>query len=105
MLRTLLAIAVVVTASAAWAESPRLVGAARLQTLTPVVYDGSYTRIGYPMGDVPENRGVCTDVVIRAYRTIGIDLQVLVHEDMRANFGSYPRRWGLRQPGTNVDHR
>jgi uncharacterized protein YijF (DUF1287 family) len=57
------------------------------------------------MGDVPANLGVCTDVVIRAYRAIGIDLQVLVHEDMRASFDSYPGLWGLRKPDTNIDHR
>ena len=57
------------------------------------------------MGDVPRNRGVCTDVVIRAYRAIGIDLQVLVHEDMRGNFARYPQLWGLTKPDTNIDHR
>jgi hypothetical protein len=57
------------------------------------------------MGDVPSSRGVCTDVVIRAYRAIGIDLQVLVHEDMSANFPLYPRLWGLPRPDTNIDHR
>jgi uncharacterized protein len=87
------------------AATPELVGAARQQTLVAVRYDGSYTRIAYPMGDVPSDRGVCTDVVIRAYRSIGIDLQVLVHEDMRANFSSYPRLWGLSRPDTNIDHR
>jgi uncharacterized protein len=92
-------------AAAALAQSPGLVDAARRQTLAKVTYDGAYVRIGYPMGDVPPDRGVCTDVVIRAYRAIGIDLQVLVHEDMRANFGSYPRLWGLSRPDTNIDHR
>jgi uncharacterized protein len=92
-------------AAAALAQSPGLVDAARRQTLAPVTYDGTYARINYPMGDVPADRGVCTDVVIRAYRAIGIDLQVLVHEDMRANFTSYPRLWGLSRPDTNIDHR
>jgi uncharacterized protein len=87
------------------AASPALVSAAREQTKSPVVYDGSYTRIDYPMGDVPINRGVCTDVVIRAYRVLGIDLQVLVHEDMRANFSLYPNIWGLSRPDRNIDHR
>jgi uncharacterized protein len=87
------------------AQSPGLVDAARRQTLAQVTYDGAYVRIGYPMGDVPSDRGVCTDVVIRAYRAIGIDLQVLVHEDMRANFSRYPRLWGLSRPDTNIDHR
>src|SRR6185436_14307851 len=75
------------------------------QTRNPVIYDGSYARLAYPMGDVPANRGVCTDVVIRAYRAIGIDLQVLVHEDMVANFSVYPRHWRLTKPDSNVDHR
>jgi uncharacterized protein len=83
----------------------RLVEAAREQTLTAVVYDGAYRRIGYPMGDVPENIGVCTDLVVRAYRALGIDLQRLVHEDMRAHFAAYPRLWGLSRPDSNIDHR
>jgi uncharacterized protein YijF (DUF1287 family) len=87
------------------ADTPKLVKAARLQTLSSVIYDGAYKRIAYPMGDVPASRGVCTDVVIRAYRTLGIDLQVLVHEDMRANFHLYPRLWGLSKPDSNIDHR
>ena len=103
--RALVALAVVVAATAALAEPPKLVSAARQQTLMAVAYDGSYTRIGYPLGDVPADRGVCTDLVIRAYRAIGIDLQVLVHEDMRANFSSYPRVWGLHKPDANIDHR
>jgi uncharacterized protein len=92
-------------ASVATAAPPALVGAAREQTHHAVVYDGSYTRIAYPMGDVPANRGVCTDVVIRAYRAIGIDLQVLVHEDMEADFSLYPHLWGLVRPDANIDHR
>lgn len=68
-------------------------------------YDGSYRKIAYPNGDVPLVRGVCTDVVIRAYRHAGVDLQVLVHEDMKRNFAAYPKNWGLRKPDTNIDHR
>ncbi len=68
-------------------------------------YDPTYTRIGYPNGDVPLSTGVCTDVVIRAYRAIGIDLQKLVHEDMAAHFALYPKSWGLKAPDTNIDHR
>jgi len=105
-MRTLLiAVTALLTFATAIAKSPALVTAARQQTQSTVTYDGSYARIGYPMGDVPADRGVCTDVVIRAYRAIGIDLQVLVHEDMRAHFSSYPRLWGLSKPDTNVDHR
>jgi uncharacterized protein len=96
---------IIVASAIASAEPPRLVSAARHQTTTAVKYDGAYTRIAYPKGDVPADRGVCTDVVVRAYRSIGIDLQVLVHEDMRANFASYPRLWGLKRPDTNIDHR
>ncbi len=82
-----------------------LVEAAREQTLHPVRYDGSWQRLDYPMGDVPADRGVCTDVVIRAYRALGIDLQVLVHEDMRVAFDRYPAIWGLSRPDRNIDHR
>ncbi len=70
-----------------------------------VVYDPAYYSIAYPNGDVPSDRGVCTDVVIRAYRALGIDLQKLVHEDMLANFDSYPGIWGLSRPDPNIDHR
>ncbi len=83
----------------------QLVGAAREQTLRPGTYDGTYQRIAYPMGDVAPERGVCTDVVIRAYRVLGVDLQRLVHEDMRRNFPLYPKLWGLNRPDTNIDHR
>lgn len=69
------------------------------------VYDGAYRVIGYPMGDVPEDRGVCTDTVIRAFRAGGVDLQQLVHEDMRRAFGAYPKIWGLKRPDRNIDHR
>jgi uncharacterized protein YijF (DUF1287 family) len=87
------------------AATPELVTAARKQTQSRVVYDGSYVRLAYPMGDVPPDRGVCTDVIVRAYRAVGIDLQQLVHEDMRANFARYPPNWGLLRPDTNIDHR
>lgn len=70
-----------------------------------VVYDGSYFSIKYPNGDVPKGKGVCTDVVIRAYRKIGIDLQKEVHLDMKANFSKYPKIWGLKRTDTNIDHR
>ena len=70
-----------------------------------VVYDGSYFSIEYPNGDVPDNKGVCTDVIIRAYRKIGIDLQKEVHEDMKANFNLYPKIWGLKYTDKNIDHR
>lgn len=70
-----------------------------------VQYDPQYFSIPYPNGDVPVNRGVCTDVIIRAYRKLGIDLQKEVHEDMRENFDVYPKNWGLKKPDKNIDHR
>ena len=83
----------------------RLASAAVTLTDDRVVYDGAYFKIPYPNGDVPSGKGVCTDVVIRAYRKLGIDLQQLVHEDMKANFDVYPKRWGMRKTDTNIDHR
>jgi uncharacterized protein YijF (DUF1287 family) len=83
----------------------RLVAAALEQTRSTVAYDGAYRRIAYPGGDVPPDVGVCTDVVIRAYRKLGVDLQVKVHEDMRRSFSAYPQLWGLRAPDSNIDHR
>ena len=74
-------------------------------TKISVQYDPSYFQIDYPNGDVPAGKGVCTDVVIRAYRMLGIDLQKEVHEDMTANFDKYPQNWGLSRPDKNIDHR
>lgn len=70
-----------------------------------VLYDSGYHRIPYPMGDVAANAGVCADVVVRAYRKIGIDLQQRVHEDMKRHFSAYPKTWGLSAPDSNIDHR
>lgn len=83
----------------------RLSNAALDLTNQQVVYDPSYFSIDYPNGDVPEGKGVCTDVVIRAYRKLGIDLQKEVHEDMKANFSRYPDIWGLTSTDRNIDHR
>jgi len=83
----------------------RLSSAAISLTKQEVVYDPSYYVLDYPDGDVPEGRGVCTDVVIRAYRKLGIDLQKEVHEDMTACFNLYPKKWGLSKPDRNIDHR
>ncbi len=83
----------------------QLVGAAIERTNHEVRYDGSYRQIGYPGGDVPHDVGVCTDVVIRSYRAVGVDLQQLVHEDMSAHFDAYPKNWGLSRPDRNIDHR
>jgi len=76
-------------------------------TKDKVTYDSSYVSIKYPNGDVPKDKGVCTDVIIRAYRKLGIDLQKEVHEDLKANFSKYPnlKKWGLKKPDTNIDHR
>lgn len=70
-----------------------------------IVYTPDYVSIKYPNGDVPAKTGVCSDVVIRAYRKLGIDLQKEVHEDMKANFSKYPTKWGLKKTDTNIDHR
>jgi len=77
------------------------------RTMHQVVYDPKYVNIKYPMGDVPANTGVCTDVVIRSYRKLGIDLQQRVHEDMRKHFRKYPAKkiWGSKKPDSNIDHR
>lgn len=83
----------------------RLSDATTELTKQKVVYDPTYFTITYPNGDVPTGKGVCTDVVIRAYRKLGIDLQKEVHEDMKANFQKYPKTWGLKHPDKNIDHR
>ena len=85
--------------------SIKLVNAAIERTRHTVRYDGSYRKISYPNGDVPDNVGVCTDLVIRSYRKLGIDLQKDIHEDMKENFELYPKIWGLSRPDPNIDHR
>ncbi|MFN8209239.1 MAG: DUF1287 domain-containing protein [Bacteroidales bacterium] len=74
-------------------------------TTQKVQYDPGYYRIPYPGGDLPANRGVCTDVIIRAYRKVGVDLQQLIHEDMQKHFTEYPPLWGMNRPDPNIDHR
>ncbi len=86
-------------------EGAALARAARAQVGVTLGYDPAYKRIPYPGGDVPLPRGVCTDVVVRAFRGVGIDLQVKLHEDMRAHFAAYPGRWGMTAPDANIDHR
>ena len=84
----------------------RLVNAARVQIGKTVHYDPGYQPIQYPKGDLPIERGVCTDVIVRAFRAgLGLDLQKLVHEDMKDNFKKYPRNWRLESPDKNIDHR
>ena len=87
-------------------RAARLIAAARRQVGVTVRYDAGYSRIAFPGGDVPRERGVCTDVVIRAYRdAFGLDLQALVNADMKRAFVAYPRNWGLSAPDRNIDHR
>lgn len=83
----------------------RLSAAAIELTKDKVTYDPRYYSISYPNGDVPADKGVCTDVIIRAYRKLGIDLQKKIHEDMRANFSKYPKKWGMKSTDKNIDHR
>ncbi len=86
-------------------EVGRMLAAAHAQVGVTVAYAPAYVRLAYPGGDLPLDRGVCSDVVVRAMRAVGIDLQVDVHRDMRANFAAYPAYWGLARPDPNIDHR
>ncbi|HEX8380353.1 MAG TPA: DUF1287 domain-containing protein [Allosphingosinicella sp.] len=87
-------------------KAGKLIAAARGQIGVTVRYDAAYTALPFPGGDVPRERGVCTDVVIRAYRdSLGLDLQALVNSDMRSAFRAYPRSWGSSAPDRNIDHR
>lgn len=104
----LTAVLFLVTGSAAQdtaALGDRVVVAARQQIGVTKEYDPAYTAIKYPGGDVPLQTGVCSDVVVRALRQVGIDLQKEIHEDMRKNFSAYPQKWGLKGPDKNIDHR
>lgn len=83
----------------------KIVAGAREEAQRGVRYDASYQRISYPGGDVPPDRGACTDVLVRALRRAGYDLQALIHEDMRRRFDLYPKKYGLRQPDSSIDHR
>src|SRR6266699_3615542 len=83
----------------------RIVAAARQQIGVTKDYDPAYTTLRYPGGDVPLQTGVCSDVVVRALRHVGIDLQKELHEDMRKSFNAYPQKWGLKSPDKNIDHR
>jgi uncharacterized protein len=108
MKASLVVLLVSLIALAQAAPSPRAektVAAALAQVGVTLNYDPSYTALSYPMGDVPMVRGVCTDVIIRALRAEGVDLQALVHEDMKRAWEAYPKLWGLRRPDSNIDHR
>lgn len=93
------------TAEIASPEIRKLLESANEQTKVTTGYTQEYFVIPYPNGDVPSETGACTDVVIRAFRNAGIDLQKEVHEDMAKNFALYPKKWGLAKPDTNIDHR
>jgi uncharacterized protein len=99
----------VITMPARGQQSPgvgeRIVAAARKQIGVTKDYDPSYTVLKYPGGDVPLRTGVCSDVIVRALRGVGIDLQKELHEDMGRDFNAYPQKWGLKGPDSNIDHR
>lgn len=107
----LILILLVLSSQASFAQAPAttfadsLISAGEKRTRHHVVYDGSYQSLAYPGGDVADDRGVCTDVIIRCYRVLGIDLQKEVHEDMAGNFSAYPALWQLSRPDANIDHR
>lgn len=106
--RLYMTLLLVLIANAIWAQDvyyKTLADSAFTLTYNKVQYDPSYFSIAYPNGDVPAEKGVCTDVVIRAYRKVGIDLQKRVHEDMKTNFSIYPNNWGLSSTDRNIDHR
>ena len=100
---------VLISASPALAQSAsygeKIAQSAEVMVGADIQYDPSYRRLTYPWGDVPANKGVCADVVIRAYRSVGIDFQKRLHEDMKANFSAYPKRWQLSRPDRTIDHR
>jgi uncharacterized protein YijF (DUF1287 family) len=94
------------TTRPATTQAAKVVAAARSQVGKTTIYDPAYVRLAYPGGDVPIEKGVCADVVVRALRdALGLDLQKLVHEDMQNGFSQYPQKWGLRQPDSSIDHR
>ena len=86
-------------------EIAKFLAAAQAQIGKTLTYDPAYTSLDYPGGDVPIERGVCSDVAIRAFRGVGFDLQKEIHEDMKRAFSLYPKNWGLRRPDANIDHR
>jgi uncharacterized protein len=83
----------------------KILEGAKTQATERTSYSPGYVKLSYPGGDLPRNRGVCTDVVIRALRNASIDLQKVIHEDMKSNFAVYPQKWGLKKPDSNIDHR
>ena len=87
------------------AQRAQIASAAMAQVGVTRIYDPAYRQLAYPGGDLPVERGVCADVIVRAFRAIGVDLQRDVHEDMTKNFAAYPQMWRLRGPDANIDHR
>lgn len=86
-------------------EAAKFIAAARAQIGRTMLYDPAYVTLDYPGGDVPLERGVCSDVAVRAFRALGIDLQKELHEDMKRAFSAYPQQWGLSRPDASIDHR
>ena len=101
----ILMMSLVINMQALAVKSQQIVLDARQQIGQTLYYDPAYTTLKYPMGDVPMIKGVCTDVIIRALRLQGVDLQKLIHEDMKKNFAVYPKKWGLKSTDRNIDHR
>ena len=108
-IKTIFVLSILLVANAVFSQesfsSEDISKAAIELTKYEVKYDGSYYSIPYPNGDVPNGIGVCTDVIIRTYRSLGFDLQKEIHEDMNNNFDLYPKIWGLKKPDKNIDHR
>jgi uncharacterized protein YijF (DUF1287 family) len=104
-LRSFFLVALFCSHAVAAVSPQQVVQGARRQIGVTIQYDSAYARLAYPGGDVPLDRGVCSDVVVRALRYAGIDLQVLVHEDMQSAWHAYPHNWGLKAPDANIDHR
>src|SRR5207253_5140516 len=97
--------AILLSAPPAWAQTgARIASAARGQVGVTTIYDPAYVQLRYPNGHLPMVRGVCADVIVRAFRGIGVDLQAELHNDMARNFAAYPKKWGLRRPDSNIDH-
>ena len=104
--QSILTLSTILSSLNSWAFQPeKLVENARLQIGQTLYYDPAYTALKYPMGDVPLSKGVCTDVIVRALRHQGIDLQQRIHEDMQKNFKQYPQKWALKRTDRNIDHR
>jgi uncharacterized protein YijF (DUF1287 family) len=104
-MRFLLLVLLALQTAAAWPPHSTIADAAVAQVGVTTIYDPAYVHLRYPGGDVPRERGVCSDVVVRAFRGAGVDLQQAVHEDMAAHFSAYPKMWAMRGADANIDHR